>query len=300
MNITRKLIATAAAFALVLIVFLIWFMGSRNPETPAGYVGYLTQGSVFGSTKYIGTQAGPTSAGRTWMLHVHNVSVTPYTYSEPFAGPTAVLSKDNLQIQFAVHNLWKVRLDAAREFLDKYSTLMDGTKPGEIEKIAYDNFLKEPLRTYARDEIQRYDALQIKDNITKIGADIDAKVRALAKGTPFEVMSVVVGNVQYPAVVATAVEKKLANSQLLEQQKTEIEIKEAERKKRIIEAEGIARANEIIQSKLTPLYIQYEAIQAQREAYKSDNHTFTYIPVGANGVPVVSQVPSSVVDKPAK
>src|SRR5437773_5517533 len=50
-------------------------------------------------------QRGPTSPGRTWLLDVTNVSVTPYTYSEEFTGNEAVLSRDNLKIAFGVHTV---------------------------------------------------------------------------------------------------------------------------------------------------------------------------------------------------
>src|SRR5688572_5960062 len=82
---------------------LIRLVGARNPVTPAGYVGYLTKGAVFGRSTFYGVQRGPTSAGRTWLLHVTNVSITPYTYSEDFTGEEAVLSMDNLKIAFRVH-----------------------------------------------------------------------------------------------------------------------------------------------------------------------------------------------------
>ena len=87
---------------------MIWLLGSRNPYTPAGYVGYLTRGAVFGKSIFYGTQRGPTSAGRSWLLDVTNVSVTPYTYTEDFTGEDAVLSKDNLKIAFRVHTVWRV------------------------------------------------------------------------------------------------------------------------------------------------------------------------------------------------
>ena len=51
----------AAAFAM-----LVWTLGSTNPFTPAGYVGYLTKGAVFGKSRFYGVQRGPTSAGRSW------------------------------------------------------------------------------------------------------------------------------------------------------------------------------------------------------------------------------------------
>jgi hypothetical protein len=78
-------------------------IGSSNPFTPAGYVGYLTRGAIFGQARFHGVQRGPTSPGRTWLLAVANVSITPYTYNEDFVGNDAVLSRDNLTIAFRVH-----------------------------------------------------------------------------------------------------------------------------------------------------------------------------------------------------
>jgi hypothetical protein len=31
---------------------VVWLIGSTNPYTPAGYVGYLTKGAVFGQSRY--------------------------------------------------------------------------------------------------------------------------------------------------------------------------------------------------------------------------------------------------------
>ena len=98
-----------------------------------------------------------------------NVSITPYTYTEEFIGGDSVLSRDNLKIGFRVHLVWKVRRDRVKDFVEKYSTLYDNKKPDKIVQDAYNNFLREPLRTYARDEIQRLNGLEIKDKITPIG-----------------------------------------------------------------------------------------------------------------------------------
>ena len=94
---------------MLLLATFVWFAGSRNPVTPAGYVGYLTQGAVLGKTRYYGLQKGPTSSGRTWLLNVENISITPYTYTEDFTANNSVLSKDNLKISFRIHVVWRVR-----------------------------------------------------------------------------------------------------------------------------------------------------------------------------------------------
>ena len=44
---------------------------------------------------------------------------------------------------------------------------------------------------------------------------------------------------------------------------------------------------DVINQRLTPLYLQYEAIKAQQAMVGSPNHTTIYLPVGPMGVPLV-------------
>ena len=72
----RSLISRTIPIVLVFVAgltFAVWLLGSHNPYTPAGYVGYLTKGAVFGKSRFVGVQRGPTSPGRSWLLDVTNV-----------------------------------------------------------------------------------------------------------------------------------------------------------------------------------------------------------------------------------
>lgn len=69
---------------------------------------------------------------------------------------------------------------------------------------------------------------------------------------------------------------------------------------RYVNATGIRRAQDEIQKTLTPLYVQWEAIQAQLSMANSPNHTMIYIPVGANGVPLVSPVGTQTLQQAGK
>ena len=275
----------------------IWLAGSRNPFTPAGYVGYLTKGAVFGKSRFYGVQKGPTSAGRTWLLHVTNVSVTPYTYNEDFTGNEAVLSRDNLKIAFRVHTVWRVDDTKVPLFMDRYSTTVRNSDveraPDAIVQVAYGNFVREPLRTFARDEVQRRNGLEVKEALMPIGDAVLERIRKYAEGSPFIISSVVVGNVQYPEEVATAVSRKLAATQELQRKDTEIEIERKERTKREVQAQGIANAMQIIRGQLSAMYIQHEAIEAQKMMVNSPNHTVVYIPVGPMGVPLTGTFPAT-------
>ena len=293
---TLRRVVPVFVVLLTLLAVFVWLVGSHNPFTPAGYVGYVTKGAVFGKTRFHNVQRGPTSAGRGWLLEVTNVSITPYTYTEEFVGDQAVLSRDNLKISFAVHTVWRVDENRVPLFMERFSTTVTNgateKSPDAIVKVAYAHFVREPLRTFARDEVQRRNGLSVKDELITIGESVLRRIRGYAATSPFLVSSVVVGNVQYPSEVADAVSRKLAATQELERKDTEIEIERKERTKREVQATGIANAMQIIRGQLSPLYIQHEAIEAQKLMVNSPNHTTVYIPVGPMGVPLTGTFPA--------
>jgi cell division protein YceG involved in septum cleavage len=64
----------------------------------------------------------------------------------------------------------------------------------------------------------------------------------------------------------------------------------AKAQQRLIAAKGIKHAQDEIQSTLTPLYVQFEAIEAQKAiAASGKNNTVIYVPAGTNGTPVITQ-----------
>jgi hypothetical protein len=90
----------------------------------------------------------------------------------------------------------------------------------------------------------------------------------------------VIGNIQYPKAVAESVANKLAAMQVLELTTIEIQTAKARAQIREVDAEGIAKAMETINQKLSPIYVQYEAIPAQEKMVNSPNHTEVYTPTG--------------------
>jgi len=290
--ILRKVLVALSA----VVAAAVALAACSNPSTPAGYVGYVTRGAVVGRASYVGLQTGPTSFGLSWMVGVYNVSVTPFTYSEDFTGEGSVLAHDKLMVGFRAHTVFRVRPERVKEFMEQYTTLGDAK---DQVQFAFANFLKEPLRTEIRVAVARYDAFALNENIGKINGELTAWAQERTAETPFQVLHVVVGNIQFPPVVTQAVSAKLAAAQELETRSTQVEIARKDAEKRIVEAEGIARATQIIQQRLTPLYIQHEAIEAQKAMVNSPNHTTIYIPVGPMGVPLVSTLGAGTRAEPA-
>ncbi len=269
----------------VALVVVLGAAACSNPATPASHVGYCTRGAYLGKASFYGLQTGPTSTGLGWLLSCQNVPITPITFDEHFKveDGSAILARDNLQIAFAVHVVFKVAPERVRDLMEHFA--LDLNNPVQS---AYAHYLKEPLRTIARAELQKFDSFGIKDNIDGISHDIDGRVKALAANTPFDIVQVVVGNIQYPKQVADAVANKMATAQNLEQQDTQLKIVQKQAEQRVAEAQGTAEAQRIINATLTTNYLQHEAIEAQKAMVGSPNHTVQYIPVGPMGVPLVA------------
>jgi regulator of protease activity HflC (stomatin/prohibitin superfamily) len=220
------------------------------------------------------------------------VKVTGFAHRESLTQSCA----DNLKIAFRVHTVWRVDESRVPLFMERFSTTASERaleqEPDAIVKVAYGHFIREPLRTFARDEVQQRNGLEVKDALIPIGDAVLARIRGYAADSPFVISSVVVGNIQYPAEVSDAVSRKLAATQDLQRKDTEIEIEREERTKREVQAQGIANAMEIIRGQLSGMYIQHEAIEAQKAMVNSPNHTVVYIPVGPMGVPLTGTFPT--------
>lgn len=72
----------------------------------------------------------------------------------------------------------------------------------------------------------------------------------------------------------------------IQQTKQLVQVQEQKAQIKVAEAHGIADAQKIINDTLTPLYLQHEAIQAQ----KSQSNKIIYVPSGNQGIPLVSTV----------
>ncbi len=268
---------TALWAAGIVVAGILFLAAYTNPYTPEGHEGYVREiPRVWGKGGFQGDVKGPGNFGVSiWNNRVINVDFRPRTLQEEFQ----ILAKDDLNVSFRLQGIFKVKEGTIREVVERYGG-----------KQWYHRFVKEPFRSFVRDAVRSYDSRQIKENRVKIAGTVQQRLQDHLKSTPFKLMELVVGNIDYPEAVARAVEQKLKAQQDLEKKEVEkqIAIKDAEIK--IEEAKGIAKSQEIINKTLTKNYLQHEAIQAQMAMANSENHTTVYIPAGTNGIPLVKTV----------
>lgn len=281
----KKKMSSFAAISMLIVltaaVLCICFapFGLKNPETPAGHEGYVvSRPIIFGSGGYTKTLVGPRKHGLCWRRYITNIDVRPQAKIETFK----IRMNDNLNVAFNI-------------------ALKISPTPGETKELIetlseawYVRYIQPEFRTVSRKVIAQYDSEGITQKRDVLAAEIRAEMEKVVADKPLTIHSIVVGNVDYPAVVDQEIELKLAARQELAKKATQLEIKKQEAEIRVAEAEGIARAQEIINATLTTAYLQHEAIGAAKELAQSDNTTFYFIPTSTTGMgmPLVLSTPT--------
>ena len=267
-------IAGIAGTSIMVITLALIILLATNPHTPTGNEGYVFEHPrVFGEGGFRGAITGPTNFGASlWRNEIINIDTRPNTYTENFK----ILAKDDLNVSFNFHAVIDIESGHVKQLVEEY---------GGVQW--YPRFVKESFRTFIRESAQKYDSTELKRRRQDMAAEVETRMRNYLQDTPFQMVSLVVGNIDYPEIVAKAVEQKLAAQQLLAEKGTQKEIAQRDAEIRIEEAKGIAQAQKIINVTLTKNYLQHEAIGAQLKMAESPNHTTVYIPTGTNGIPLV-------------
>ena len=240
--------ALGGGIAVVLLALVIVHaMGGTNAETPPGYAGYVYhQPLMFGQREFIEVQTGPDSTGWRWRQFTSNLDMRARTWSEEMH----IFSSDNLEVSFEAHARIRLRAESIREVVERYS--------GEDW---YANNVRRPYRTAVREVVRTHEAFAIKDQSTEIATAIHERMLTEYEGTPFEFISMSIGNIDYPATVVQRVVANLAAEQRRQRMDVQRQIAVAEASIREIRAGGEAQAQQIEQATLTPLYVQHEAAE---------------------------------------
>ena len=274
----------------VIAFFSLFFLAPNfsNVRVTAGYASYIYSKPILGKGEFKEVIFGPASTGLRWRLWGQSVSITPFTYTEAFDADSAILAKDKLPLASQAHIVWRLKPEekSVRRFMEEFGGWENTGDPDKIAKAAYDQFIREPFRTITRSVVAQYNGLDVNEFLPQISHEIEGQVRELLKNTPFEVMSVVMGNASPPQQVIVAIAGKVALNQTLEQKAVEEQIaaKNVEIERKNGEAAGAraaaqaleqAKAITAITTVLSPAYIQY----LQAENIKGAERV--YVPLNA-------------------
>lgn len=146
------------------------------------------------------------------------------------------------------------------------------------------------VRTIIRDVCSKYRAEEIyalkRVTITK---EIETNIKTLTGKKGILVDQFMIRDIVLPKVVNDAIQMKISAQQEAEAMEYKKQKAEKQAEIKIVEARGLAQAQRIINSTLSPNYLQHEAIQAYKSLAGSENTTFIIMPVGtkSTGLPII-------------
>ncbi len=144
------------------------------------------------------------------------------------------------------------------------------------------------VRSAVRNIMGKYIAEEIySTKRTEVESQIIKETGNILKKNYIDMKALLIRSIKLPERIRQAIDAKLQQEQeaLAYQFKLEKEKSEAKRKR--IEAEGIARANDIINKSLTDKLLRMKGINATIELSKSQNSKIVVIGSGKNGLPLI-------------
>ena len=179
-----------------------------------------------------------------------------------------------------------IKIDASIWFQPE---LMNLGKLHQDKSEAYVQRVLQPaIRSAARSVVGRYTPEQLySSKRDAIQEEIFIETNKLLEGQFVQLNEVLVRDVTLPATIKEAIERKLSQEQEALEYEFRLQKAEQEAERQRIDAEGKARANQILSASLTDKILQEKGIQATLELSKSANSKVIVIGAGKDGMPLI-------------
>lgn len=190
------------------------------------------------------------------------------------------------KMQVLSSNGLEIKLDASIWFEPDYNEL--GLLHKERGEAYVQRVLQPAVRSAARAVVGRYNPEQLYASKREaIQNEIYEETKLLLKDQYVQINEVLVRDVSLPPTIKDAIERKLRQEQESLEYEFRLTKAEQEAERQRIDAEGKARANQILAESLTDKVLQEKGIQATVELAKSPNAKVVVIGSGDDGMPLI-------------
>jgi len=270
------LIGVAAALLAALAVVTV--SCKRQTGNP-GHESYVVRKPWGGKTTYIQTLHGIESTPLNVFYEVTEVlDMRPKRYKEQFD----VTVKGDVNISFRAHIIIALKPDSVKDVTENYGADF------------YNNKIRKPFNERVRAEVTKYGVFEVKDKRKEIAQNILTDMRAMFADSPFFILNVLTGNMDYDPRVKLAAVRASVKKEELNQRDIRLKIQAKDNQIKETEAEAIRAAQDIIRGSLTHKYNAWNGLKAIEElagAYddfsggpkSAPNTTFIFAPVSEKG-----------------
>lgn len=265
----KKMIPKGSKKFFLIIVLLLGFILISKSVTiiPAGHVGLK---DFFGNVSDKTLPAGMHLVNP--LLKIHKMTIRTQELTEEATVP----SKEGLNVHLDISLLFSLDPQRAAQV---YKTI----GPDYIRVVVVPQ-----LRSIIRGVTASYEAKALYTSEREaIANEMFSHLKPLLLERGVIVEKVLLRSATLPAILATAIEKKLEAEQQSEQMKFVLnkETQEADRKR--IEAQGIADFQKIVTTGLTDEFLRWKGIEATSKLAEGQNSKVVVIGSGKDGLPII-------------
>jgi regulator of protease activity HflC (stomatin/prohibitin superfamily) len=233
--------------SLVVVVAVGIFFASSCTRIDAGYEGILVK--MYGTSK--GVQDVSLVTGRVWYNpFTESVYQFPVFVQTEDYDPFTVNAKDGSVFTVDPTISYIVETGKSPQIFKKYRRSLT-----EITRTTLYNYVKDSFRI----QMNKYTTEELISNRQKFENDVQNTLDSSFKMNGFKLEQLTSG-LKYPEAIVMAIDAKNQAVQQAMQVENELKVTEAQARKKIVEAEADAKANELRQRTLTPLLIQQQFI----------------------------------------
>lgn len=201
------------------------------------------------------------------------------TSTKAMTEPMSVVMKDKLTLTFDVK--FRARIGGSDATVN---AMFNDISPSAVSNnillvdlnAVYKTYGQMLVRNISRVVVSKYDTENVALNYERISSEIYEKMAEALKSTPIEMSDVVLGNIEYPAVITEAVNtaksRDLAIKEAEAQARIDLKKKEAEKVLAqeqasidLIKAESLRDQNKTIAAGLSDNLIKYRALEVQEK-----------------------------------
>jgi len=252
------------------IIFVVVFWSRMTVTIDAGHAGVMFK-----------TFSGGIDTTQTYGEGFHfmapwNNMVIYETRQQEIAEDMNVLSSNGLEI----------KADVSAWYKPQYGEL--GLLHARIGKDYLTRVVIPSLRSSVRSVIGRYTPEQIYSTKRDVIQDeIFDETKKILKDKYVELDQVLIRSIVLPPTIKTAIESKLKQEQESLEYKFKLEKAQKEAERQRIDAQGKAKANEILNASLTDKILREKGISATLELAKSPNTKIVIIGNSKDGLPII-------------
>ncbi|MBU2529293.1 prohibitin family protein [bacterium] len=220
------------------------------------------------------------------LVNVVKMSVRTEEYTMSIASAEGYKSGDDA-IDALTSEGMKIRLDLTAWYR------LDEAKAAQVYETIGTNYeskiVRPVLRTAIRDAVVKYTAASIyTEKRAQLVSDIERIMAELLKDRGIISEKILLRNLILPKRLMEAIDIKLSAEQAAQQMEFVVMKERKEKERKIVEAEGIRRANQIISSGLTDKYIKWYRIDMMKQLVDSPNNTIIFIPEDMSSTPIIN------------